>query len=445
MADTDVARIESRRPLLWLGVALVIGVIVRLLWLNSVDTQPVTDFDWYFERATEIANGMGYQVDGKPTAYWPVGYPAFLGLYFKVFGPSVILGKVLNTILTLAAIPLTFLIARRLFVAPAIAGVASLIVAVHPSFVAYSGILASEPLYTSLTLGGTLAALHLRHNLKWVFIAGVLFGLAVLVRPQAVLIPGLVILCAWLNDDTATRGFPLVRATWTLYALLILTISPWLIRCFITFGAPVFVSTNGGDNILIGNHEGASGRYKNPDSCGLVRDPNLGELERERLARQAGLAYIKQHPLRTLRLWPKKLEYTFVTSSDVAYWSFQTEKGKLVTPGMGDDKALYLGTKNASEVATYLLLGMMGAALLLAPIWTRRGRGFIANPITGWVLIGYTGLLSVAFFGNPRFAFGVLPFVAMYAASLPVGLLSLLLKLSPATIESEATTESQSL
>lgn len=435
MADTDVARIESRRPLIWLGAALVLGLILRVWWLGAVDTQPVTDFDWYFQRATEIANGLGYQVDGKPTAYWPVGYPAFLGLFFKLFGPSVLLGKVLNTVLTLATIPLTFFIARRLFVSPAIAGVASLIVAAHPSFVAYSGILASEPLFTALTLGGTLAALNLRQNLKWVFLAGFLFGLAVLVRPQAVLIPGLVLLCAWLKDDTATRGFPLVRATWTLYAVLILTISPWLIRCFITFGAPVFISTNGGDNILIGNHDGATGRYKNPDHCGLVRGPELGEIEREKLARKAGLAYIRQHPLRTLRLWPKKLEYTFVTSSDVAYWAFQTKKGELIAPGMGDDKALYKGTRDASAVAIYLLLGMSAASLLLAPIWTRRGRGYIANPITGWVLIAYTGLLSVAFFGNPRFAFGVLPFIAMYSAALPVGLIRLVSKLQPAEEE----------
>ena len=36
-------------------------------------------------------------------------------------------------------------------------------------------------------------------------------------------------------------------------------------------------------------------------------------------------------------------------------------------------------------------------------------------PIIGLALIVYSGLLSIVFFGNPRFAFAVVPFIAMHA------------------------------
>lgn len=429
----------------WLVAALLVGALVRLLWLATVDSQPVTDFDWYFNRATELAQGLGYQVDGKATAYWPVGYPAFLAIFFKVFGPSVAVGKALNFLLTLAAIPLAYALAGRLFRNRAVAAGTAMLLAIHPAFVAYSGILASEPLFTALTLGGTLALLQARDDRRRLVLGGLLFGLAVLVRPQAALIPVLVLAATWRWDDSSFRTFHLGRATGWAYLALILTISPWLVRNAVVFESFVFVSTNGGDNILIGNHEGATGRYKNPDACGLVRPPGLDEIEREKLARSAGLAYIRKHPLRTLRTWPAKLGFTFLSSTDVAYWAFQTEKGRLIEPGRGKDKPLYLATKDASAAATTGLVICAGASLAVLPWLRRRLKGRMFFPATAWLMISYSGLLSVGFFGNPRFAYPVIPFIAMLAVSLVVAIVYLIAGMPPAENEGDpGSTESQS-
>ena len=73
--------LHKKFVIFWVGLA----AIMRLFWIFAVDTQPVSDFNWYFERAIEISRGNGYSIDGKPTAFWPVGYPAFVGIVLFVF------------------------------------------------------------------------------------------------------------------------------------------------------------------------------------------------------------------------------------------------------------------------------------------------------------------------------------------------------------------------
>jgi len=198
---------------------------------------------------------------------------------------------------------------------------------------------------------------------------------------------------------------------------------------------------------LIGNHEGATGRYKNPDECGLERPAGLGEIEREKMARKAGIDYIRAHPLRTIRRWPSKLEYTFVTSSDVAYWAFQKEFGILTEPGRGEDKSLYLATKSAGEMFTKMILGLAAFAVFILPVLRKRLGDKLVSPATAWLMVGYSALLSVAFFGNPRFAFPVLPLLVMYACAAPVALTYVVarLPLPPDEPSADEPTESQSL
>lgn len=70
--------------------------------------------------------------------------------------------------------------------------------------------------------------------------------------------------------------------------------APWIIANSINANQPVFISSNGGINLLIGNHEGAPGKYVWPvpgfDTKGLT------VLELDRQARLTALNYILEHP-----------------------------------------------------------------------------------------------------------------------------------------------------
>src|SRR6266446_152016 len=75
---------------------VMLGIVVRLLWIVLVNPEQIYDCRWYLRRAITMANGGGYSFEGTPTAYWPVGYPAFLAAQFWLFGPSEFLAKVVN-------------------------------------------------------------------------------------------------------------------------------------------------------------------------------------------------------------------------------------------------------------------------------------------------------------------------------------------------------------
>jgi hypothetical protein len=248
---------------------------------------------------------------------------------------------------------------------------------------------------------------------------GFVFGLATLVRPQAALIPLIVLWAGARHDGDSVLPQRLSKALWTAYTMLALALVPWAVRNYVVFKSPVVVSTNMGDNLLIGNHPRATGGYMDPTKCGTDLS-GLGEVERNKKATQAALDHMTAHPWRTLQLWPSKLMNTFGRASDGPYWAFQTVKDQLVVPGKGDDKPLFLasrsyaGTYHAALMVLFLVAVPVLFALRQKVEWVMR------VPVLPLAMVLYVALVSVVFFGNPRFAFSVMPFVAMYAGALLV-------------------------
>ncbi len=406
----------SRKALWWV---LFFAFAVRVVWMLNVNTMPVTDYWWYYQRAVEIASGDGYSVNGEPTAYWPVGYSAFLSLFFSVIKPTITFAKLLNLLLVMVSIGLSFRLAHRLFRSNAVAVVSSLLLCIHFNWIAYSGILASEPLYTALTLWGTWVLLTNQDaRSKWTW-GGFIFGLATLVRPQAALLPAIVLWCASRRDGDATLAFKLPKSLWTAYTMLALALVPWAIRNYLVFKSPVVVSTNMGDNLLIGNHAGAIGGYMDPTKCG-VNVRGLGEVERNSKTTKAALDHMTEHPWRTVKLWPSKLMHTFGRATDGPYWAFQKTAEQLTVPGVGDDKQLYLSSRSyAANYHSALMIVFLVSVPVLFKL-RKKMEDTMNVPILPIVMVLYTAFVSCVFFGNPRFAFPVMPYVAMYAAGLLV-------------------------
>jgi hypothetical protein len=387
------------------------ALAVRVWWVATVDTQPVTDFAWYFDRAVSLAAGEGYHVDGAPTAYWPVGYPAFLALFFSVFGPSLELAKALNLGLTVASVLLSWMVARRLFPNPWVAHLTGMTLAIYPSWVAYSSILASEPLFTSLTLGGTALLLAYRpRQWPWLAMAGVVFGLATLVRPQAVVLPAVLLLClAWFDRREEYRGSVWRAALW-IYGALAVTLVPWTARNLETFGQFVFVSTNGGDNLLIGHHPASFGKYAPPTKLAPEIE-GMEETERDKASRQLALEAIRADPARSFRLIGPKLKATFMSGTDAPYWAFQTKPQELIVPGMDSQRPLFLWFSSVSRAAPSIVLFVFVSGLLLG--LAARSKDPSSLPATPLGVLFVTAGLVSLFFGNPRFAFPVVPFLLM--------------------------------
>lgn len=399
------------RKALWtiLGVSL----LLRLVFMAAVNTMPVTDFWWYFERAVGIAQGEGYSVNGSPTAYWPVGYSGFLAP-FLALKPAVTVAKALNLLLVLGSLGLSFRIAHRLFLSNTVAIVATVVLSLHFSWIAYSGILASEPLYTFLTLYGTWCLMTTEDIWGKTVIGGAAFGLATLVRPQAALLPLIVLMCA--PDKIRHRS--LSSAVIVSCMMVGLVVAPWTARNWKVMGGVIPVSTNMGDNLLIGNSAQATGEYINPSV--FYTNLRLSEQEQNRRAARMAIEYVTANPSATVRLWPAKLWGTFGRASDGPYWAFQKVAGQLAVPGTGDDKRLFLLIKAYANGYHSALIALFVAAMGALAIFKKRLARLFRVPALGYAMMAYTALLSIVFFGNPRFAFPIMPFMCMYAAALLV-------------------------
>ncbi len=227
----------------------------RIGWMLAVDAAPMSDQLWYFERAVGLLNGEGYAVQGQPTAFWPVGYPAFLAGLFAVFGPDIEVAKAANLVLSAMAMAFVYRISRRATGSEAAARAALVLAVLYPTLIFYTELLYSELLFMALLLAGIdllLGAAETRRRWVAVAAAGVCFGLASLVKTQGLLLPGLLMGGALVLRRIGFRQAVLTGLV--AYAACLAVIAPWTMRNWTVLGQPVLISTNGGFNLYMGNN-----------------------------------------------------------------------------------------------------------------------------------------------------------------------------------------------
>ncbi|WP_421119982.1 ArnT family glycosyltransferase [Aquihabitans daechungensis] len=266
----------DRRYRRLLAAVIVIGLGIRVAWVLWVSREPqgiFLDPSRYLGYARQIAdgNGMTETLTGDPTAYYPPGYPWFLGIVTWLSKPFTdepwLAAGLVQAVLGGATVVLVASVAKRL-AGPVPALVAAVLYALYPNLVFHTGALLGETLYNFLFL----AFLALLLSRPWdaafsyarIFGCGVLLGLAVMVRPISLAVIPVVVLC-WL----AARKDHRVTLRWTaaLLAGVVLCIVPWTIRNQVRLHAFVPISTNTGDNLCIGHADGATGAFTPLDAC----------------------------------------------------------------------------------------------------------------------------------------------------------------------------------
>lgn len=408
------------RDRLVLPLGLVLAATLRLGWLVIIPNAQVADAHWYYARALAIAAGQGYTVDGVATAFWPIGYPAFLAALFALFGTSPWVGELANVVLALVAIVLAYALALRLFDRPAVARYTLLLLALYPTFIAHTSLLLSELLFVPLMLLGVLLLLPqqlaLPIRLLRLVVAGMVLGLATLTRPQAALIPVAVYAALVLQRRVAgQRGAQSAApaGSWAIvYLSLALVLLPWTARNRETFGGFVFVSTNGGFNLYVGNGPFATGTYLTQSVIDAQIAPLAAtassEAGADRLLRNKALEEARANPLATLARLPRKLWYLY--RSDIEAIKLN-ETG--IAPLAGSMRATLFAYKLLAQ-AYYLALLLAAAIALVVLPRTRR----VARSLVGLSIVLTFTLFQLVYFGGDRFHFPMMPWVTMYAADL---------------------------
>lgn len=313
---------------LWVaGAAWLLRLLLVLLF--GGDVPPADDGAFYQVVAERIANGEGYTwrwPDGVVTfaAHYPVGYAGLLGGAYALFGPSPQVGMLVNALLEGLAVLATHRVAAR------VAGrrgalVAAGIVALSPTALGYTLALMTEGAAKTGWILATWLALIVAESERggWTR-RGALLGLiavlgaTTLVRPQGLLLAPVL---GWIaaSDERLVRraGSAVVVGALSLAVCL-----PWTLRNCARMDRCVFVSANGGWNLLIGTYPEGGGAFvpitgeRVPERCREVfaeaaKDVCFGAAAKER---------VLEAPGRWLRLVPAKLEHTFgFTASASAY------------------------------------------------------------------------------------------------------------------------------
>ena len=300
---------------------LLLALVVRYATAWYLRPVPTSDFKIYWDIAMGLAEGRGYVIGGVPSAFRPIGYPLLLSLVIRLFGPHWWYAVLVQVLMSTAIVAATYWFTRRLFGTSAGLAAAAL-TALMPDHVLWSTVLNSEiPAILCTLLAVTLwiparPASALPFPSVWVLLAsGVLLGLASLTRPVMLPVPALYFFYAWLTTRTREGGQPgrpfwrpvawrpVVAGTFVLTLGMVLVVGPWTVRNYVTLGALVPVSTNGGVNLWQGNNPNATGGFywsDDPAVNPLLRVSD--EVEQDRLGRRLALQWIREHPWDFLRL-----------------------------------------------------------------------------------------------------------------------------------------------
>lgn len=383
-------------------------VALRAALIFFVPIEMTSDASWYFNRAISIASGEGYSEAGYPTAYWPVGYPGFLGILFYLFGQDKLVGQIANLVMAAVSFLLQLELTRRIFRSEAAARLSVLLLTLYPNHAAYTSFILTEIYFTFLLLLGVYLYITRSHWL-WVWICGIVFGLAALTKPQVVFLPGLLVLFHVFSKERRDKLRHHFIKGFAIYLAMAMVLVPWAVRNTMVFGEFVLISTNGGATLLTGNNPTASGGYEENDP--LVAQRNFSvqdQVESDRHARKLATDWIRANPMRFVELIPLKIWHLWARNGE-AEWAYQA------------GYQYYEQYRNAFRTVRWinqifyalLLVGSFAAAFLLM-----KHRDKVAWPwaLIGYCLMIYLTLISIVFSGQPRFHFPVMPWVIMYAA-----------------------------
>lgn len=402
-AKSDVPR--NYRILLWAALALMVASRLALILL--IDVKPSSDMGWYYARAVGLLETGRYAEGSIPTAYWPVGYPAFLAGVMALAGTSVLVGQLANLALSVACMILLYQLCLRYFDDHRIATIAACLLAVYPNHMGYSLGLYSEPLFTALLLlVWVLTKPDVR--LGMLIVVGVAAGLATLVKTQMLLLAPLLIFVLSLRSWTRPAIVHALRQSVLATAVMVATISPWTWRNYVELGAFVPVSTNGGMSLLAGNNPSMTldlrTDYNDTGIRELAKFSVADQVAADRRARAAAWAWIQDNPLTFMALVPKKF---------IRFWLPDGESEWNVQMGFADYekwKVWFRSARVANQLYYFALLA--GFAYGLYHCVRLRDPQTLAVPLAAL----YFTALSLVFSGQSRYHAPLMPFIVAYAA-----------------------------
>jgi len=295
----------GRLPLRGFVVVLAIALLARLACVAIMPREILwPDGREYVAVAHSLLSGHGYGLQTQR----PPGYPTFIAGVWAVFGPSLLALRVVEALLGTVSVALIGWLGTRWF-GRAAGFIAMTLAACHPVL----AFLPSTEYSENLVVFACVAAFGCALDAitppaggwrRWA-VAGALFGIVTLIRPNAVLlVPGL--LAGTMVPLRRSRRSVLAPAI-AFVVSMALVVTPWLVRNHRVHGQWFFIATGGGRQLWLGNNDlttGRAGSIVGPDStfgAELMRLPD--EVARDRRMTATAIDWIRSDPPRAVRMY----------------------------------------------------------------------------------------------------------------------------------------------
>jgi Dolichyl-phosphate-mannose-protein mannosyltransferase len=352
----------TRRHALAAVAALVgLGLALRIWFLLDVTggSSLVGDGVEYVALGQGIADGHGYVSPFHPpgaeslaTAHKPPLYPLLLAVVALLGGSGHVPFQIASALVGTATVAVCALLANRI-AGPRAAVAAAALGAVYPVFLVADASLRAESLY-ALCVALTLLAAYRAWDrpTAWRLAQlGVIVGLATLARSEGLLLLLLALPIVWIKGRPG-RGWRLGLVA----GACVLTLAPWLIRCWIAFDQPVFISTNSGDVIAGANCADVySGTNLGSWSFRCVTGEGGDEAEVASRLRERGWDYARDHADRLPAV---------VAARALRPWGFYDPSGEAVGKTYGEGRSEAANWAGLAACWALLALAMVGALAL---------------------------------------------------------------------------------
>jgi 4-amino-4-deoxy-L-arabinose transferase-like glycosyltransferase len=269
-----------RHPLALLGAILLFALALRATAVSYLGVSDIVNYTESGITARNFVTGNGYTFDFyglRPNAplqaFIPPVFTALVAVCLRYAEDPPRALELIQAVLSTLTILLIYYSAKKL-TNQTVALLTTAGLAIYPVFV----VMPAYPI--SLTLNALLLALVVylclrlaeKQTVPVAVATGLAFGVAVLAKPQQLVLLPLIALWLWLN--VRVNHPLLLKRLALLTAVAMLVLLPWTLRNYAIFGQFVFVSTNGGFAFWNGNNPFTTGSALDVDTARL--DTYLG-------------------------------------------------------------------------------------------------------------------------------------------------------------------------
>jgi hypothetical protein len=289
---------RTRAIQLALLACIVLGGLIYSVHLGS--TLRYLDEGEYYTLANNIVGKHQYTLDGvHPSAFRPPGYPLFLSLFIS-FGAGIAHLRFLNFLILAGCVYLvSHMLEEQFSLFASLTGTALIIC--YPVFLYAAGTLYPQTLGSLLFLT-ILQLLSKREktSTKDALLGGLVFG--ALILTVSIFVFSLFVVVLWIVFSKRKAGV-MVALKVLLAALLIVAI--WSGRNLAVFHSFVFVSSNVGVNLFLGNSENTTPNAGSGVDLSKYtsKTDKMSEIERDAYYRDEAIEFVLQNKSEALELY----------------------------------------------------------------------------------------------------------------------------------------------